>query len=84
MKKSVQHLVRLSAICLIISLLFVCSQAQTKKRKLARWNWQAHQAEVIDYAKKYPISRIEPNLPKVSFERWFRQMGAKRERLIGK
>lgn len=74
MKKSLQNLARPSAICLIVSLLFVCSAAQTKKRKQKRWNWQTHRTETVDYAKKYPISKIEANLPQMSFERWFRQM----------
>ena len=51
----------------------VCSQAQTKRKKHPRWNWEKHQVEIIDYAKKYPVSDIEPNLPKMGFADWFQQ-----------
>ncbi|HEX8369673.1 MAG TPA: hypothetical protein VF604_14100 [Pyrinomonadaceae bacterium] len=49
------------------------SQAQTKKRKHSRWNWKKHQTETIDYAKRYLVSDIEPNLPRQSFAVWFRE-----------
>jgi hypothetical protein len=48
-----------------------CSQAQSKARKHAQWNWQRHQSEAIDYAKKYLVSKLEDGLPESSFADWF-------------
>lgn len=59
------------AVCILF--LFTCSQAQTKKSKHPRWNWQKHQTEVINYAKKYLVSNIEPNVPPMGFEKWFQE-----------
>lgn len=73
MKKFLQNLIRLSAIGLIVLLFFLCLQAQTKKKKQPRWNWEKHQSEVIDYAKKYLVSEIESNVPPLSFEKWFQE-----------
>jgi hypothetical protein len=67
------NIVRPTVITLVILTLSVGSQAQTIKKKHPRWNWQKHQAEVIEYAKKYLVSEIEPNLPQVSFEKWFQK-----------
>ena len=63
--------IRLFVTFLIILSAVAGSSAQTKRSKRPRWNWEKHQAEVIDYAKKYLVSGIEPNLPQISFEKWF-------------
>lgn len=73
MKFRTGNIIRLLFAAIIISALFVCAQAQTKKRKQKRRNWETHRTEVIDYAKKYPVSKLEINMPQVSFEKWFRQ-----------
>jgi hypothetical protein len=66
-----KNIVRSFAAAAFILTLLVCCSAQTKKSKRPRWNWQKHQAEVIDYAKKYLVSDIESNVPPISFEKWF-------------
>jgi hypothetical protein len=69
--KNIVRLLFIPSICLLI--FFSCVPAQTKKKKHPRWNWQKHQAEVIEYAKKYLVSEIEPNVPQMMFADWFQQ-----------
>ena len=71
MKIQTVNIVRLFAVAVFILTLFVGLQAQTNKSKRPRWNWKKHQTETIDYAKKYLVSNIEPNLPRQSFAVWF-------------
>jgi hypothetical protein len=73
MKIYTTNIVRSFAAAAFILTLLICCSAQTKKAKRPYWNWQKHQAEVIDYAKKYLVSEIEPNLPQISFEKWFQK-----------
>jgi hypothetical protein len=73
MKNHLKTLFRLSIIVLFVSLLFGSSQAQTKKKNQPRWNWEKHQTEIINYVKRYLVSDIESNLPKMSFADWFKQ-----------
>jgi hypothetical protein len=63
----------------ILSLL-ICSPAQSKKIRQPRWNFKKYQAETIDYAKKYPVSNIQPEMPRMSFAAWFQKVvGANRK-----
>ncbi len=73
MKIHKNNLVRLVVISIFVLALFTCLQAQTKKKKYPRWNWEKHQTVVINYAKKYLVSEIEPNLPQISFADWLQQ-----------
>ena len=73
---------RLLAVLLVVLMLSVGSPAQTKKKKYPRWNWENHRTEVINYAKKYLISNIEPNVPKISFEKWFKQTVGKEAKIV--
>ncbi len=70
--KIFKNIVRPLFIAVLVLTLFTGLQAQTKKKK-TRWNWEKHQVEIIDYAKKYLVSDIEPNVPKMSFADWFQQ-----------
>lgn len=61
---------------------FAYSEAQTKKYKnQPRWDWRKHEAETIDYAKKYLVSNIEPNLPRQSFAVWFQKTIGKKAKM---
>lgn len=59
---------------------FACSEAQQKKeekqvresKQSGRWNWLDHEKDIIDYAKKYPVSDIEKSLPQQDLDSWFR------------
>jgi hypothetical protein len=66
-------IIRPLTIVLVILTLFVGTQAQINKKKPPRWNWENHRTEVINYAKKYLVSDIEPNVPKMSFAKWLRK-----------
>ena len=81
MKTNGRNITRALFAALFIASLFVCLQAQTKRSKRPRWNWEKHQAEVIDYAKKYPVSGIEPNLPQMNFGDWFQQTVGKESKV---
>ena len=71
MKIYTKNFIHSAIIVLVVLTLFVCSQAQTKKTKHPPWNWEKHQTEVINYAKKYLVSEIEPNVPPMNFADWF-------------
>ncbi len=73
-------IVQFAFITVFIFTLFVGSQAQTKKLKNRGWNFREHKAEIIDFAKKYSVSKIQPDLPRKSFATWFQQIvGADRK-----
>jgi len=61
--------------------LFGGSQAQSKKTKPPRWNWKNHQTETINFAKKYLVSNIEPDLPPQSFADWFQETVGKEAKI---
>lgn len=82
MKISAKNLVRSFLIAECILTVLVCCSAQTKKSKRPRWNREKHQTEVIDYAKKYLVSNIESNLPRQSFNKWFRELVGKEAKLV--
>jgi hypothetical protein len=77
-----KNLVRSILIVVSILTLFVGLQAQTKKKKHPHWNWEKHQNEVIDYAKKYLVSEIESNVPKMKFADWFQQIVGKEAKVF--
>ena len=72
-KMHAKNIIRPLFAAVFILSLFVCLQAQTNKSKQSRWNWKKHQTETINYAKRYLVSNIEPNLPRQSFAEWFRE-----------
>jgi hypothetical protein len=71
MKIDKKNLVRPIFFLVFILTLFTGLQAQSKKAKHPRWNWEKHQTATINYAKKYLISKLDPKLPETSFEEWF-------------
>ena len=80
MENYTKSFVSLTFVAVFIFTLLVSSQAQTKISRTGDWDFRKHQAEIIDYAKKYPVSNIEPNLPRMSFANWFQKaVGAKRK-----
>lgn len=82
MKINPTNIIRSFAVAALILTLLICCTAQTRKSKHPRWNWQKHQAEVIDYAKKYLISDIEPNLPQINFAEWFEETVGKEAKVV--
>jgi hypothetical protein len=82
MKIYTKNIVRSFAVAAFILTLLICCSSQTKKKKHPRWNWEKHQTEVIDYAKKYLVSEIEPNVPPMSFEKWFQQIAGKEAKIV--
>ncbi len=74
----------INLLCAIVFVLSfsICSSAQTKKSKHPRWNWKKHQTQTINYAKKYLVSNIEPNLPRQSFAVWFRETVGKDAKIV--
>ena len=64
-------MIRLLSIAVLMLFLIICCSAQTKKNRPS-WNWKKHHTETINYAKRYLVSDIEPNLPRKSFVVWFR------------
>lgn len=81
MKIVIKHSVQIVALALVVLTLFVGSQAQIKKSKNLHWNWKKHQKTTINYAKKYLVSDLEPNLPRQSFAKWFRKLVGKEAKL---
>ncbi|HRH47074.1 MAG TPA: hypothetical protein PKY82_35840, partial [Pyrinomonadaceae bacterium] len=79
--KGLRIFVQISLITLCILFLFTYLPAQTKKKKHPRWNWEKHQTEVINYAKQYLVSDIEPNVPKMKFADWFQQTVGKESKV---
>jgi hypothetical protein len=82
MKICTKNIICPIAVAAFILTLLICCSAQTKKKKRPRWNWEKHQVEVIDYAKKYLVSDIEPNVPKMSFADWFQQIAGKEAKIV--
>lgn len=74
MKRYSANIIGLFFTAIVILSSSVSSQAQTKKTNHALWNWKKHKTETISYAKKYLVSDIEPNLPRQSFAKWFREL----------
>lgn len=55
----------------ILCMCFASGSAQTRaKRGPVRWDWTKHQRETINYAKKYPVSLLEPGLDAIPLEKW--------------
>ncbi len=76
-----RKIIRLLYVAAFVLSFFICSSGQTKKSKHPRWNWKKHQTETINYAKKYLVSNIEPNLPRQSFAVWFRETVGKEAKI---
>lgn len=76
-----KNIIRLIFVAVVVLTLFTGLQAQTKKKKQTRWDWEKHQTEIINYAKNYLVSDIEANVPKLSFADWFQQMVGKERKV---
>src|SRR4051794_34280739 len=80
MKNINNTFVQFALITHLILILFGGLPAQTENMKQPDWDFREHQAEIIDYAKKYSVSNIQPGLPRKNFASWFQQIvGAKRK-----
>ena len=71
-----KNIIRPLFIAVFILTLIICCSAQTKKNR-PRWNWKKHQTETINYAKRYLVSDIEPNLPRQSLSIWYQEVVGK-------
>ena len=74
MKIHLKNIIRPIFIVGFILSVTICPTAQTKKSKNSRPDWQKHETEAIDYAKKYLVSNLDPKLPPKSFEVWFQSL----------
>lgn len=63
-------------ISVFILALFASLQAQIRDN--SHWDFRLHKTELFNYAKKYPVSKIQRKLPKIGFGMWLQKIvGAK-------